>query len=381
MQSLKNYKLIPALWLLILFASLSAFMWIQSPRQKAKPVIIGYVGGYKGLINTQEIDASKLTHINYAFVDVKNLRAFLTNEKTDTINFRKLNLLKKINPNLQILISLGGWTWSDNFSDAVLTDASRKAFAQSAVNIIRKYKLDGVDIDWEYPGMPGEEGNIYRPEDKQNFTRMFEALRKELDLLEKQDGKKKLLTTAVAGFAKFLDHTEMDKASQYLDYVNLMTYDLFSGDTAVHHAGLYASPMYKSTRYADHAVEAFMQAGVPASKLVLGVPFYGRLFKLQAQPKQGIGEKRISQEYLDGYTLIKDSLVNKKGFKQYRDKAAKVPYLVNTTTKQVISYEDEESVREKCRYVMDKKMAGVMFWEYTSDPKGYLLNEIHKTLQ
>jgi chitinase len=377
------YRLqIPLIALLLLLFSIPFFSFIiYPPKQKIKPVVIGYVGGYKGLVNTVQIDAGKLTHINYAFVDVKNQQAFLTNEKTDTVNFRKLNMLKKINPELKILISIGGWAWSENFSDAVLTDASRKSFAQSAVSIIRKNKLDGVDIDWEYPGMPGEEGNIYRPQDKQNFTRMFEALRQELDMLEKQEGKRKLLTTAVAGFAQFLAHTEMDKASQYLDYVNLMTYDLFSGDTAVHHAGLYASPLYKSTKYADHAVKAFMAAGVPASKLVLGIPFYGRSFKMQAEVKRGIGEKMISQDYLDGYTLIKDSLVNKNGFKSYRDEAAKVPYLVNASTKQVISYEDEISVRAKCKYVMDQKLAGVMFWEYTSDPKGYLLHEIHQTLK
>lgn len=367
--------------LLLLFSILLFSFIIHPPERKRKPVVIGYVGGYKGLVTTEQIDAGKLTHINYAFVDVKNNQAFLTNEKTDTVNFRKLNMLKKINPDLKILISIGGWAWSENFSDAVLTDASRKSFAVSAVNIIRKHKLDGVDIDWEYPGMPGEEGNIYRPQDKQNFTRMFEALRQELDLLEKQEGNKKLLTTAVAGFAQFLDHTEMDKASRYLDYVNLMTYDLFSGDTAVHHAGLYASALYQSSKYADHAVKAFMAAGVPASKLVLGIPFYGRSFKLQAAVKQGIGEKMISQDYLDGYTLIKDSLVNKNGFTSYRDDAAKVPYLVNAATKQVISYEDEISVREKCKYVMDQQLAGVMFWEYTSDPKGYLLHEIYQTLK
>lgn len=348
---------------------------------QAKPVVIGYVGGFKGLVNTDAIDARKLTHINYAFVDIKDQQAFLTNEKTDTVNFRKLRLLKKTNPELQLLISIGGWAWSENFSDAVLTDASRKAFAASAVNIIRKYQLDGVDIDWEYPGMPGEEGNVYRPEDKQNFTRMFQALRQELAILEKQEGKRKLLTTAVAGFAEFLEHSEMGKAQQYLDYVNLMTYDLFSGDTAVHHTGLYTTHMYKTTKSTDHAVKAFLAAGVPAGKLVMGIAFYGRSFKLQAGAKQGIGDKRLSQRYVDGYTFIKDSLVNRKGFREYRDEVAKAPYLYNPTTQEVVSYDDERSVREKCRYVMDKKMGGVMFWEYTSDPKGYLLNEIDKTLK
>ena len=192
-----------------------------------RPVVIGYVGGFHGLLNTSNIEAKMLTHINYAFVDIKDGKAALGNEKTDTTNFRQLNLLKADNPELKILISIGGWAWSENFSDAVLTDSSRKVFAKSSVAIIKKYNLDGVDIDWEYPGLPGEDGNVFRPEDKQNYTEMFHAIRTELDLLEKETGKKKLLTTAVAGWVEFLKATEMGKAQRYLDYVNLMTYDLF----------------------------------------------------------------------------------------------------------------------------------------------------------
>jgi chitinase len=349
--------------------------------KKPHPVIIGYVGGFKGLMNTEVIEAKKLTHINYAFVDIKEGEAFLTNEKTDSTNFRKLRHLKNENPDLQILISIGGWTWSENFSDAVLTDSSRGVFAKSAVDIIRKYDLDGVDIDWEYPGMRGEEGNVFRPEDKENYTLMFQAIREELDLLEKETGKKKLLTTAVAGFVSFLDVTEMGKAQQYLDYINLMTYDLFQGETVVHHAGLYASDKYKAEHSADKAVKAFMAAGVPAGKLVMGLPFYGRMFTVAEELEGGFGQKQSAQEYIDGYTYIKDSLVNKKGFKAYRDEVAKVPYLINLDTKQILNYEDEESVKEKCQYVLDNKMGGVMFWEYTSDPKSYLLNEIDKVFK
>ncbi|WP_026628625.1 glycoside hydrolase family 18 protein [Dyadobacter alkalitolerans] len=343
-----------------------------------KPVVIGYVGGFRGLVNTDRIEVDKLTHINYAFVDVQKGKAFLTNEKTDSTNFRKLNLLKEKNPDLKILISLGGWTWSENFSDAVLTEASRKIFAASSVDIIRKYDLDGVDIDWEYPGMPGEDGNVYRPEDKQNFTLMFEAIRKELDAFEKESGKKKLLTTAVPGFTSFLKVVEMGKAAAFLDYVNIMTYDLFQGDTAVHHAALYSSDIYKASHSVDNAVKAFSAEGVPMNKLVVGLPFYGRMFRV-AKLDKGLGQKHIKQEYVDGYTMIKDSMVNKKGFKEYRDEVAKAPYLLNAKTGDVLSYDDEQSVREKCKYVLDKKLAGVMFWEYNSDSKTYLLDEIDKT--
>ncbi|MCF0043019.1 glycoside hydrolase family 18 protein [Dyadobacter fanqingshengii] len=345
-----------------------------------KPVVIGYVGGFRGLVNTDRIEVEKLTHINYAFVDVQKGKAFLTNEKTDSTNFRNLKLLKEKNPDLKILISLGGWTWSENFSDAVLTEASRKVFAASSVDIIKKYDLDGVDIDWEYPGMPGEDGNVYRPEDKQNFTLMFEAIRKELDVFEKESGKKKLLTTAVPGFTSFLKVVEMGKAAAYLDYVNMMTYDLFQGDTAVHHAALYNSDIYKASHSVDNAVKAFSAEGVPMNKLVVGLPFYGRMFRV-AKLDKGLGQKQISQKYVDGYTMIKDSMVNKNGFKEYRDEVAKAPYLLNAKTGDVLSYDDEQSVREKCKYVLDKKLAGVMFWEYDSDSKTYLLDEIDKTFK
>ena len=346
-----------------------------------RKVVIGYVGGFRGLVNTDKISPEKLTHINYAFVDVQGNRAFLTNEKTDTVNFRKLLLLKKKNPALKILISIGGWAWSKNFSDAMLTDTSRADFAISAVDIIRKYKLDGVDIDWEYPGRPGEVGNVYRPEDGRNFTLMFEALRKELNILEKETAQKKLLTTAVGGFSDFLLHTEMDKAAQYLDYVNLMTYDYYSGKIAGHHTNLYASKLYPSANSADVAIKAYVAAGVPVSKLVMGIAFYGRNSKVEEGTTTGLGANYIKGEFGSGYTQIKDSLVNRKGFKEFKDEAAKASYLYNANTQILITYDDEWSVREKCKYVKDQNMAGVMFWEYASDPKEYLLNEVLKSFK
>ena len=142
----------------------------SSQPQDEKRVIVAYVGGFRGdLAEIDSIDPNKLSHINYAFVDVQGNRAFLSNEKTDTVNFRLLNNLKKVNKDLKILISLGGWSWSKNFSDAVLTDTSNRNFSQSAVDIVAKYDLDGVDIDWEYPGMIGD-SNVFRPEDKENYT-------------------------------------------------------------------------------------------------------------------------------------------------------------------------------------------------------------------
>ncbi|QMU31053.1 glycoside hydrolase family 18 protein [Adhaeribacter radiodurans] len=369
------------LFSLLLIFSISAQGQAQTAPVTTKPVIIGYVGGFRGLVNTETISANKLTHINYAFVNVKGNRAFLTNLATDTTNFRKLNLLKKQNPELKILISLGGWVWSENFSDAVLSDTSRQAFAASCVRIMQENQLDGVDIDWEYPAIKGEEDNIYRPEDTQNFTLMFAALRQELDKLQAQTGKKYLLTTAIPTFMDFINHTEMGKAQQYLDYVNLMTYDYSGGPVAGHHSNLYASKKYDTKDFAAKAVKDYSALGVPTSKMVIGLAFYGKGYDLAEAKGKGIGQKVIKPSEGGGYTKLKDTLINKNGYKAYRDKKAKAPYLYNAAEKKFITYEDEWSIRNKCKFVLDNKLAGVMFWEYNSDPKEYLLTEVNRHLK
>lgn len=343
-----------------------------------KPVIIGYVPGFNGEL-TSAIDARKLTHINYAFVNVKDSMALLSNLATDTINFRKLNALKKDNPDLKLLISLGGWSWSENFSDAVLTSSSRKKFAQSCVKMVVDYQLDGVDIDWEYPGFRGED-NIYRPEDRKNFTLMFKSLREELDSLTKKTEKKYLLTTAVPEFKEFLDKTDMDEVSRYLDYVNLMNYDFHTGasDTVGHHSNLY--PSRTSQRSAHRGVTDFIRAGVPAEKIVMGLPFYGRSWIMQDSTNHGIERVPKSVAKSGGYTFIKDSLVNRNGFRRYWDADAQSPYLFNDQTNQLVVYDDEESVKVKCEYVRKNNLAGVMFWEYEDDPKLYLLTVINDQL-
>lgn len=346
---------------------------------KERPVVIGYVGGYRGLV-TVNVSPQKLTIINYAFVDVKDNRAWLHREATDTINFRRLNDLKKQNPSLKVMISIGGWTWSGKFSDAVLTDTARAAFASSAVDIVKKYDLDGVDIDWEYPGRPGLEGNVYRPEDKKNYTLLFRDLRHYLDSIALQTHKKYLVTTAAGGFTSFLDNTEMGKAQQYLDYINLMTYD-FGGEIAGHHTNLYNTKLYTTKNSSVNAVDGFIAAGVPVSKLVLGLAFYGRVYNVDSLSKRGIGGKILNREKNHGYTEIRDSLINRNGYERYHDRKAKAPYLYNASKKQFITYDDEWSVRKKCRYVLEKGMAGVMFWEYSSDPKEYLLDEVNAVLK
>jgi len=291
-----------------------------------------------------------------------------------------VNQLKEVNPHLKILISIGGWSWSGNFSDAVLTPASRAKFAKTSVAIVADHDLDGVDIDWEYPGQIGD-NNVFRPEDKQNYTLMFEALRKELDALSQTTGKEYELTTAVGASKSYIEHTEMDKAAPYLDLVNLMTYDFYtSGSTAGHHSNLYPPEDYHKDASAHKAFQLFVEAGVPPEKLVMGVPFYGRSWIMQSEDNHGINRPVEELARGAGYTYIKDSLVNRKGLVRYWDEKAMAPYLFNSETRQLITYDDEASVKLKCEYVLDKHMAGVMFWQYASDPKEYLLDAMNKYL-
>lgn len=344
--------------------------------QKKKPVIIGYVGGYNGnIVESAQIDAKKLSHINYAFVDVKGNRAWLTNEKTDTVNFRKLIELKKINPDLKILISVGGWTWSKNFSDAVLSDSSTNNFSQSAVDIVAKHNLDGVDIDWEYPGMIGDK-NVFRPEDRIGYTNLFKKLREQLDALGKKTRKKYLVTTAIGGSREFLQHTQMEVAQQYLDYINLMTYD-FDGtydNMAAHHSNLYSPPNMPYIYSGDVVVENLKKVGVQMPKVVLGIGFYGKGKVVASTDNHGLYQIPVRPMFGGGYTFLKDSLINKKGFVRYYDAPSGAPYLFNAEKKIFITYDDEESVKRKCDFIKKNKLAGAMFWEYFSDKKLYLLN-------
>ncbi|GAA4470570.1 glycoside hydrolase family 18 protein [Nibrella saemangeumensis] len=358
-------------------AALLAAGFAPQPR----PIVLAYVGGYRGLVDTEQIAAEKLTHINYAFVDIKDNRAWLHNLRTDTTNFRKLNQLKVRNPDLKILISIGGWTWSENFSDAVLTDTSRAAFAASAVDIVRQYQLDGIDIDWEYPGMKGED-NVFRPEDKANFTLMFKALREQLTELGRQTGKTYLVTTALPGFEGIFTHTNMAEAQQYLDFINVMSYDFFTGGpNAGHHTNLYPTGRVTNESSGDRAVQLYLQNGVPAEKLVLGIAFYGRAWQLQNDDPKAHPRTITKVERGGGYTFIKDSLLTNPSYKRYWDRQAKAPYLYNANLKRFISYDDEKSVKAKVRYVKKNGLAGVMFWEYFSDPKTYLLSEIDRRIR
>ncbi len=209
---------------------------------------------------------------------------------------------------------------------------------------------------------------------------MFQAIRASLDSLEKETGGKYLLTTAVGGSRSFVEHTEMAEAAKYLDYVNIMSYDYKTNPNGIsgHHTNLYGSTANPDESSAHRSVGLFLQTGVPAEKIVMGIAFYGRGWKVASDTARGLNRPATGGYRGGGYSYIKDSLPA-KGFEQHWDKQAKAPYLWHPGQHVFISFDDERSVKEKCRYVKKHDLGGVMFWEYSSDPNGYLLDAINKS--
>jgi GH18 family chitinase len=349
-----------------------------APAEKA---VIAYIFVQDHVIDPAAVAAEKLTHINYAFANIKD-GVMVEGFSYDAQNFQALNSLKVRNPTLKVLVSVGGWTWSGQFSDVALTQDSRRKFVESAVAFLVRYKLDGLDVDWEFPGQEGLH-NVNRPEDKENCTALMADLRAALDKAGQKAGKRYLLTMAVEAADEWLEHTEMGKVARSLDFANLMAYDQFEGGDPMtgHHAPLFTHPANPKHLSASTAVSHFIAAGVPAAKVVLGVPFYGHAWGQVPATEHGLYQpgKETRQRIAESFEMI-DKLENQDGFVRYWDDISKAPLLYNSDKQLFISYDDAESIRLKGRYVADRGLGGMMFWEYSGDPKNKLLDAIHEGL-
>ncbi len=367
-------------WLLVI-ACLCLLPVLSAGAPAPKPVIVAYVFPQDKAIQAGEIAARKLTRINYAFANIKDGR-IVNGFAHDDQNLALLVALKQQNPSLTVLVSVGGWLWSGSFSDMALTPQSRAAFIASVVEFVRSHQLDGLDIDWEYPGMPGAESH-FRPEDKQNYTLLLKELRVRFNPLQKELHRRLYVTIATGATQEFLAHTEMDKVRKYVDTVNLMAYDYYEpGSDAItgHHAPLYANPADPKKVSADASVQEYEKAGVPAAKIVLGVPFYGHVWGQVPAANHGLFQP--GKEIPHGYPPYGDGpdAMLKNGFVRYWDPIAAAPYLYNAEKQIFVSLDDPESLALKCRYVLDRKLGGVMFWDYEGDSTGALLNAVNAGL-
>jgi chitinase len=368
-------------WIAILFTTIFPSFSYGAVRTPVKLEVTGYVFARGNALLPGQVDGKYLTRINYAFANIKDGRMVL-GAAADAQNFALLTALRNANPRLTVLVSVGGWLWSQNFSDMALTAARRRVFEESAMEFLAQYDLDGLDIDWEYPGLPGA-GHPHRAEDKENFTALLSELRARFDAESRKTHRRLYLTIAMGGGADVIAHTEMRKVARYVDTVNLMTYDYYeagSDPTTGHHAPLFANPADPKKVSSDETVREYEKEGVPAAKILLGVPFYGRAWGDVADQNHGLFQPGKAVAGFDGqYSSIAANLLG-QGFTRYWDDAAKAPYLYNAEKHIFVSYEDPESLAAKCKYVRERKLGGVMFWEYFGDPEQKLLQTIDQGL-
>lgn len=340
--------------------------------------VVGYFAAWKGL-ELEDIPAEKLTHLNYAFANVVD--GVVTSgegvEERDSIYFSELQKLKLRNPDLKILVSIGGWTWSKGFSDAALTPESRNKLTASGVDFLIKHNLDGLDFDWEYPALQGD-NNVVREEDKENFVEMLKSFREALDSIGKQDNTHYLMTIASGGFRTYLEVNDLKAASEYLDFINIMAYDFYTAgdETTGHHANLF--PNGTKGRSASNAVKEHLEFGVPAEKIVLGVPFYGRMWQQVEPTDHGLFQSGKFKRGLPNSEI--QELMNDSTYIRYWDEKAAAPYIYSKRDSAWITYEDEESMVRKMDFIKENGLGGAMFWELSEDPSRVLLNTMYRQL-
>jgi chitinase len=322
--------------------------------------------------------------VTYAFANIgSDLKIAMGDPSIDPANFDKLKQLKQQYPSLKTLISVGGWDWSGKFSDVALSDASRTAFADSAVAFMKQYGFDGVDIDWEYPGGGGMSSNVSRPADKTNFTLMMAKLREKLDAQGALDGQHYLLSFAGASGTFYANQTELSKLADYVDFATVMTYDMhgpWPGSLTDFNAPLYTpsenTPQYKWS--CNAAVQLWTSQGFPKTKLIMGIPFYG--IKFNGVPNTGKG---LYQTFTSGSSITYDKIVSTylsdPAYTRYVHADALVPWLFNGST--FISYDDPQSVTEKAKYIKNTGLGGAAIWELSQNADGTMLGALKNNIQ
>jgi len=354
-----------------------------------------------------DIPAHMLTHLNYAYVNISNnLQCVSSDSWADTGysypgdraserirgNFKQLGLLRANHPELKILMTIGGWDFSDNFSEAVRTENSRTRLIRSCVAFMRDNGFDGIDIDWRYPVIGGRSAENASPEDTDNLTLFLRELRAELDRWSIDDGRTYLLTlTAPAAEAQYR-YFDLQQIHGALDWINLQAFGFYGAwsEIAGHHAGLYANrrdPLADHGLTVDVAVNAYLDAGVPADKIVLGTGFYAQTWR-NIRPSDYFGLFQptggVPSGTRDSGTLFYRDLgpfLSSQSYVRFFDDEARAAWMYNAERRIGISYENAESLLHKVAYVRERGLGGMAVWQLSYDDAQHtLLSTLYNAL-
>ncbi len=360
----------------------------QLPRE-----VIGYYPSWQWydrnqLVNPESIVYSKYSIINYAFFQpnkdgtISGLDSWADevllqgkiNYQTEPISHYPNTSLVDLahQAGTKVLISIGGWSKSDLFSDIAQDSSKRTTFALECRRLVEIYKLDGIDIDWEYPGVADRYG---KPYDKQNFTFLLRGIKERLDSLSVKTGQMYLLTAAFGAFESAMQNIEWADVHPLLTSINMMTYDFHGAwdKQAGHNSPLYAAVGDSSQSHIDGTINLLTSKyGVPTEKINMGLSFYGRSLKTEGNSTfssllTGKVDTILFKED-DGSPMFYNILNKKEHFNEHWDDAAKVPYLTGKDSLNTfLSYDNERSIALKAQYIVEKKLKGVILWDLTGD--------------
>ena len=351
---------------------------------------------YPVMMNPAAIPYGKLTAINYAFfyplesgeilgMDPAADRYLLQGEADDMPAGAEpaASIIELARAHgTRVLLSIGGWETSGNFPQVAADPQKRARFAHGCIRHIRNYGFDGIDIDWEFPGYVRHNGT---PQDRFNFTYLLQTVRDSLAAYGKTTGRQYLLSASLPAAAGHLPDIDVQKITPILDYLNIMTYDLFGpwGKISNHHTALYGPAQGDSARCLDGAFKLYHDIhGVPAEKINLCAAFSGHVY---TNCTEIYGEHQGGDNDLfpagDG-VLYAHIMEKADWFERQWDPVAQAPYLVSASRKILISLDDEASVALKADYIIRNKAHGLVIWplmgDHLKDGRTPLLDAIYQ---
>ena len=333
--------------------------------------VIAYWTGSDKKIDRESI--LQLDQIIYSFLHLEKNSLYVSQK--DSLHLKYLTSLKKINSDLKVLISLGGWGGCETCSEVFSGKKGREEFTNSVKEILQDYNTDGIDLDWEYPAIEGYPGHKFMPEDRKNFTLLVKELRKEL-------GQDYVISFAAGGFQDYLEKSvEWHEVMPLMDHVNLMSYDMVNGGSSKtgHHSSLYSTSGQELST--DKALEYLDSLGVPREKIVIGAAFYARVWENVENPSTGLYQKADFKESVL-FKDMEDYTSGYPGFKHLWDSVASAPYSVNKEKGLFATYDDSLSIALKTEYALNNNLGGIMFWQLSGDKSGEgLLDAIDREIE
>jgi chitinase len=416
--------------ILILVLGGSGLARAQTGSEKTAPqtgrLIVGYLTEFRiDTYSVKEIETrgagAMLTHILYAFANIANghpvfdddetayKRSYSARESVDgkaddplarkTLRgaFNQLRKLESRHPQLNVLLSIGGANQANSkgFSQAARTASSRQRFVDACIDLFIRGNLPqgisakgvftGLDIDWEYPtdcsaGVRANDGCV--PEDTANFTLLLAEFRRQLDEQGRKDGVHYQLTIAGSAWPDDYGKYEWRQIAPLLDFINVMTYGLAPPGMTRPHSPLYKSSTEKGENAdvlnTDYAIKRYLAEGVPASKIIMGVPFYGVGWNGVPNVNNGLYQTAKSAPLDATY----NKLTGLRGFRPFREAETKALWLFNPRSRVFWSFDDPDSLAVKMDYARKMQLGGVMFWELSGDDaNSSLLKAIYRGLR